>query len=889
MKKLLYFFMFIGCIGSSYSQNTEITNFNFGSAGQYQFAFLMDAVLETPTQVLLAYNNRSLVSVNLNNPVLFDTINFMNSPVGTNNIRSMCKQGNEVWIAFNNGWISKKLSIGFQHVNLNLLYSGIQINKITDFNGNLAIASNQGLFIYDGVTLTRYYSGNSSILNDTITTSNSLGSTMIFTTKAGQLYKLTNNQISGFNILSTRIRNAVLGFNGEIYAVSPTIDSIIKIEANGSINYILVSIWSFRPSWVSILERNLQDSSIILCYPIAGVSLCRIKQNDIYIGRNELGGSFSRLLTEANQLFFISASKFPNSAGFFLDFEKFRSVAQSNENIKKLDINNVSATYNQQGDFFMYGDQQFYAGYKVPKSEMTPAIFAKSLWIGGKDQNNNLHISAQTYREASTLGFNFISGLLNSGAALDTLTAPKFNRIWEVTKYQIQDFQIAFANGNIANGSFQIPKDILEWPGNRPNSTEKLAPFVDVNNDNIYNPMDGDYPLIKGDKMLWWVYNDARPNRNLGDTTSLGVEIRVSAYAYACSILSGADTVLNYTTFLNFDIQNRSNNTYTDTYIGNFADVDLGNSVDDIVGCFVDKSTWFTLDATFGNPGNRMSALGFTLLNGPSADLNDGIDNDRNGITDEPNERIAMSGHVYFANDASVMGNPVNGSDAYHYLKSEWRDGTPITYGGTGYRHPVNPTFCTSTIPAKFMLPGSSDSIGYGVGGTPSNPILLPPWGIGDTCGGSGAPGDRRNLASFGPFTFVPNQTQNLEMAIIYSRGSGGAYGSVNQLYNHDIDRIKFWYANQLFPSCGYPLRTQELKPKPEINFFPNPTNTGLLNYQMKEAGRHTYQIFNITGKRISTGILFESQGTLDLSNLANGMYFIQIVDGKTYKIVVNR
>jgi hypothetical protein len=91
------------------------------------------------------------------------------------------------------------------------------------------------------------------------------------------------------------------------------------------------------------------------------------------------------------------------------------------------------------------------------------------------------------------------------------------------------------------------------------------------------------------------------------------------------------------------------------------------------------------------------------------------------------------------------------------------------------------------------------------------------------------------------------------------------------------------------FPSCGFPLGTQTLKPKSEINFFPNPNNTGLLNYQMKEAGRHTYQIFNITGKRIASGTLFESQGVLDLSNLANGMYFIQIVDGKTYKIVLNR
>lgn len=896
MKKLLYLLLFIGFILESFAQiSNPTTNFNFGTPGVSYFQNLLaGAVLESSNQVLLAYRNRGLVSVNLTNTALFDTVSFTNTLAGSNNIVAMCKQSNDVWLAFDNGWLAKKLSFGYQYVNLNLLYSGIKMNKITNYNGNLAIASDQGLFIYNGTILTRYFSGNASILNDTITNCDAFGGSLTFTTKGGELGKLSNNQISGFSGLPA-IRNAILGYNGEIYAVSPVIDSIVKIDANGAITYIPGFYTIFRANFAEILVRNLQDTSILIYQPGQGTSLCRIKNNEVYMANGFHGGVLIwGLLTESSQLLFIRAQKSTGSAGYFLDFDKFRAYAVSNENIKKLDINQVSALFNQDGDFFMYNISPFVGGYVVPKNDTKSSIFAKSFWIGGKDQNNQLRISSQTYRQASTLGFNFISGLIHQNGVADSTTAPQFNRIWEVTKSQIQDFQIAFAAGNVTNGSFQIPRDILQWPGNRPNSTEKLAPYVDVNNDNLYNPYHGDYPLIKGDKMLWWIYNDLRPNRALGISTALGVEIKASAYAYACSNLTGADTVLNYSTFLNLDIQNRSSNTYTETYIGNFVDVDLGNFSSDYVGCFVDKSTWYTSNDYLifpGNPPTIRPAIGFTLLSGPLADLNDGIDNNRNGIVDEPNEEIAMSGHMYFNNDGSVIGNPVTGSDAYNYLNSKWRDDVPLTYGSNGYGNSIQINTCSNNLPAKFMFPGTTDSIGYGVGGSPSNPITLFPWteyNPCDTGSFANAPGIRRNLASFGPFTLQPNQTKNLEMAIIYSNGSG-QLGSVNQLYNHDIDRIRFWYNNMQFPSCGFPLSTQTLQPKSEINFFPNPNNTGLLNYQMKDASRNSYQIFNITGKRIASGTLFESQGILDLSNLANGMYFIQIVDGKTYKIVLNR
>ena len=93
------------------------------------------------------------------------------------------------------------------------------------------------------------------------------------------------------------------------------------------------------------------------------------------------------------------------------------------------------------------------------------------------------------------------------------------------------------------------------------------------------------------------------------------------------------------------------------------------------------------------------------FFQGPLADLDDGIDNDRDSIIDEPGEQAIMSRFVYYNNDFTVTGNPENGQHVYNYLLGKWKDGLDITYGGTGRGG--------STL-AKFMFPGDTDPYGWG-------------------------------------------------------------------------------------------------------------------------------------------------------------------------------
>ena len=59
----------------------------------------------------------------------------------------------------------------------------------------------------------------------------------------------------------------------------------------------------------------------------------------------------------------------------------------------------------------------------------------------------------------------------------------------------------------------------------------------------------------------------------------------------------------------------------------------------------------------FAGYGTNPPAIGVDFFRGPLADLNDGIDNDRDGEVDEDGEQIIMSKFVYYNNDGTITGN----------------------------------------------------------------------------------------------------------------------------------------------------------------------------------------------------------------------------------------
>lgn len=565
-------------------------------------------------------------------------------------------------------------------------------------------------------------------------------------------------------------------------------------------------------------------------------------------------------------------------------------------NVKTLDINQIGARLESKGDFF---NGVAGGAYHVPKGGLNnvpvKTIFTGALWMGGYTSGGALHQSAQTYRQFIDHGQPFQAGLLDAQGQYDSLTGGRFDRVWKLSKFDIEAFRLAWQQGRVQDRTYTPPTDLCEWPGNRPGTLETLAPFYDANGDGIYNHMDGDYPLIKGDQALWWVYNDRSPQRDVGPP--MGVEVHALAYAFVCEQASGGDTIINYTTFMDLKLHNKSSSTYVNTYLGLFFDGDIGNSWNDLVGMDVaNDGYYFYNEADFDDGilgyGYNPPAQGVYLLKGPLADVGDGLDNNRDGNIDESGERMAYSNFLAFKNDGTQVGNPVFARDFERYSRGIWRDSVGMVFGGFGY--PGSPQ--STSIPARFMFPGTTDPNGWGIGGSLQQPVTPPfIWteGAMPTTGPNTPATDFRGVGGIGPFTFSPGQSVDLTFALIFSRGNDStAQGSVTRLLEHDASRIRQWYAQGNFPSC-LDLSTvgvAELKvQEAQVRFYPNPVESVLL-VELLEAGPAEVQLYDLQGRLLQTHLLQGAQAhSLDVQSLHAGMYLVRVQQGgklKVYKMV---
>lgn len=458
-----------------------------------------------------------------------------------------------------------------------------------------------------------------------------------------------------------------------------------------------------------------------------------------------------------------------------------------------LDINNVRTTIMTGGD--MWWDLTT-ARYEVPKDGGAHSIFAGSLWIGGIDAGGTLRVAAMTYRQT---GNDFWPGPLDTvNVSTDANVCTQFDRHWKITRKEVEDF-VQYTQGSGAPG-YSVPLVIQNWPGNG-NSAEGqghyLAPFVDVDGDGYYNYSAGDYPAydvdgslgctrfqLFGDQTLWWVFNDKGNAHSETGAAQIGLEVQAQAFGFS------TNDEINNMTFYSYKVINRSTIQMNDTYFGQWTDSDLGDAFDDYVGCDVGRGLGYTYNgdandgasatAAAGTYGANPPALGMDFFEGPLADSGDGIDNNRNGVTDELGEQIIMSKFVYYINNFTVKGNPENATHYYNYLRGFWKDGTPLTYGGTAYG---------GTTPCDFMFPGNSDPLGWGTNFVPQTP-----W---DEVSSSNLPDDRRMLQSAGPFTLKPGAVNYVTVGVVWARASsGGPTASV------DLMRTTDDKAQRLFNNC---------------------------------------------------------------------------------------
>lgn len=511
--------------------------------------------------------------------------------------------------------------------------------------------------------------------------------------------------------------------------------------------------------------------------------------------------------------------------------------------------------------------------------------YAGALWLGGRDDNGILSVSAQTYRQTNTLGVGFWPGPIpvNQNIQPDSSSCASWDRVWQLSKAQITTHRNEFGQPG-----YQAPDDLTQWPAHgQSNRSEAafLAPFVDVNGNGLYEPQLGDYPDIAGDAYTWHVYNDFANGINGGGSIGLGVEIQEENFAYNSSGLEKAG-------FTRYKIINRRLRIIDSVHVGMFSDPDIGNPMDDYIGCDVSRNLGYAFNANNNDDdyGLHPPVFGLMLLEGPYADPQDGRDNDRDGQLDEMendcygisrNERIAMTHFSYFNNNGTVTGNPAYSTHAFNYLKGLWIDGSHMAYGGSGYLGSAGST----NVAYSFAYPGQSDPQGWGyvyAGGSATSPPFA--WseqqtGVG---GGANSAGDRRFVMSSGYFRLLPGEVQTITYAGFFGRDSianDSSAAMTSLLAQADYIRQQFDDCLLEFPNV-IATNTQKINNQLNWKLYPNPVQAGLFNLQGEfEIGQPVeIHLRDLEGRKHPITIRDQQAQRLQLySPAGTGLYLLEI------------
>jgi hypothetical protein len=874
MKKLLLFSYIIG--NSLFAQN-GITSYPMPAGyPNFRIAHKTGITIDNSGNAWVGFKtNVGIGKFDGTTWTMFDTTN---TPMTTANITALGTQsGSIIWAASSltnstgelfsyNGssWTDYSSQINFHYTN------AIVNNAIS---GNMWIATNAGLYKYNG-TWTNFTVANSGLASDTV---------------LSLAIDPSGNVLAGtMRGLSVQYGNTWTNYSSSTIAFpSNVITAVYSDAVNGTWVSSGGRVGIFSPPYFEPM-----DSLMLLAtssYPNQNISIARGPNGGVIFGGND--GSLIEVIDHHPKFYYVGISRVSylaynpvNGETWFVNQyspvpgyplfafngnyvhqlgEGFQGVTA--DNARLLDINNVSMALLNDGT---NNDSYQTVHNEEPKGSTASCTFFSGLWIGGMDNGGNLHEAAMTYREN---GMDFYPGPLDTiYGTTDSTVAGQYDYMWKITKMSLQEFQYNWSIGAVQNGTFQPDPDIITWPANGTgNHSRNLAPFIDVDGNGIYNPLTGgDYPVMKGDEMLYCIFNDNLTAHGESGSVPMKVEIHETSYAFYCPSVADSEKAINYTVYHDYEIFNRSNSDYHSVYVGTWDDDDLGQFTDDYTGCISTENFSFICNAEVNDGNNPFPQLGtygahppiesHAILDGPVAEPSDGIDNDNDGTIDETGEKNLMTGFVYFYNDWSPMGNPEHADDYYLYLSGKWKDSTNLTYGGNGYG---------GITPTHFMFNG----LMYDT--TAWTEKSMNDW-----------LGDRRGLTSCGPFDMRAGEHVHFLFADIFTRDT--TVGPPDTLYYdqavNDVRRVRRWYEDNSELSCiQWNVGTNELSADQALllSLYPNPASTALTIKSNDISGKACYEVYDLTGKIIQNGIISGAQTVISVENLSAGIYLVRVID----------
>jgi hypothetical protein len=311
------------------------------------------------------------------------------------------------------------------------------------------------------------------------------------------------------------------------------------------------------------------------------------------------------------------------------------------------------------------------------------------------------------------------------------------------------------------------------------------ADFYDGNGDGIYDPVDlnsngewdpdEDMPDLVGDEVAWCVYNDgqevAQRSRFAG-VNPQGIEIRQSVFGFASK---GA---IGNIMFVRYRIVNTGSvaEVLDSVFFGVWADPDLGNHLDDLVGVDVPRNAGYVYNEAdddqyganppcfmidfFSGPESFIPGVTFTDVNGNGV-YDDGVDTaldtafnvrgQRLGVRPIPGAtNLGISSFVHYQQSDPDLGDPNTRIEARNYMLGLDKLGNqvdPCNWALGEVRGGVN----CATLDNRFWYSG--------------DPVTNVGW-INTTAT------DQRQMQNTGPFNLVAGETVEIMVAYIVGQGT---------------------------------------------------------------------------------------------------------------------
>lgn len=448
--------------------------------------------------------------------------------------------------------------------------------------------------------------------------------------------------------------------------------------------------------------------------------------------------------------------------------------------------NNVRALYAANGSQFWDGENSQFS--ITAEGANISTIFAQGLWIGGFDLAGQLKLSAATYGAANGGSDYYPGPLAGLNGSTDAGTCSNYDRAWGVYRYQILAHQADFADNGIIDNPLA---EVVGWPGaGNPEfeavngfplheAPEGLAPFQDLDQDGIYEPLDGEYPLeprheIIPEHMVFTIFNTGG---NLSTDSNSGSSITMEIHCLGWALNCSDNELLNNTIFTSYRFIDRDVERFEAVRIGLWNDFDLGCFFDDFVGSAPTLNTFFAYNA---DNNDEVECTGGIVGAGE----------------DPPVQAVTLLNHSLDAfitsNNGAVGGPPPPTTDPqtvteyYNFLSGRFRDGTPITEGGTGYN------------------PDSDEVVSHIYPGDPNDPDtwsafqqVLPT-------------GDLRSVGSTLFESWESGEIIELDVAHSYYRAEDANFlGNVSEMYI-GVAELQNLYDSNFASACTQPFTCEE-------------------------------------------------------------------------------